>query len=143
MKHLAEAWTLLSRDLRTHPSGPDVYLRSGPSESGPLDHIGLTPDEADAIERINVGMIGGIELGGGIERSGTREAGIRTLAAVAGCVQDVVEESSHGAWPRCPTHGRSASVEVHDGRVVVWSCRSGDWVVPVGSLASDGTEPPS
>lgn len=140
-KSVTDAWALLRSDLQTHPSGPEVYLRVGPSESGPLDNLGLTPAEANRFEHVTVGLPGGVELGGGIDRSDTAEGALRALAALAECVQDVIEESSHEAWPRCPLHGRSASVQVH-GTEVRWSCSSGDWAVPVGELASHAPEAP-
>jgi hypothetical protein len=137
---LAEAWDLVRRDLATHTSGEAVYLRSGLSEAGPLDSVGLTAAESAQIERVTVGVRGGLEVGGGVPRAETPDALASALAGIADLVQDVVEESFYEAWPQCPCHARSATVEVQHG-VVLWRCRSGDWSVRVGELSDDGGAP--
>jgi hypothetical protein len=132
---LAEAWDLVRRDLATHASGEAVYLRSGLSEAGPLDSVGITAAEAARTERVTVGVRGGLAVGGGVPRAETPDALATALAGIADLVQDVVEESFHEAWPQCPCHARRRRSRCS----TEWCCgAAGPATGPCASASSPG-----
>lgn len=134
---LDEAWELVRRDALGHPLGHRLYISVASLAADDLMAIGMATDELERYEHVTVGVRDGVEVGAGVEVPDGRTLSNSITAVVAGCVQDVIEETSREAWPTCPAHGGSLHVAEHDDGVV-WRCPKEDYVVAIGSLQRPG-----